>query len=98
VALTALCSLADGLPAPQNTDWQLADSLLRWTPVADAAGYVVTLRHTDSAAIEQMIVVGTPPVFQWTGLAHYDFAAVAAIDRFGRIGALGREVALARQF
>ena len=76
----------------------MADSTLRWTPIADAVGYVVTVRHVDSAAIEQTVIVGTAPVFQWTGFAHYDFAAVAAFDRYGRIGVLAPEVRLAHQF
>ena len=98
VAFVALLSLADGLAPPQSVQWQAADHALCWSPVPAAAGYVITVRHNDSASIEQMIVSGTAPIFQWDGLAHYDFAAVAAFDQSGRIGSLAPEVHLSAPF
>jgi len=92
--LAALVALADGPDAPQQVTWHANTGTLTWRPVKQAAGYVIAARHGESASFDWAVTVGASPEFIWSGLTAYAFAAVAAFDAQGRIGALSPEIPL----
>ncbi|MHB8624742.1 MAG: M20/M25/M40 family metallo-hydrolase [Aggregatilineales bacterium] len=96
VALASLAVLADGPDAPDNVAWHANGTILNWSPIKGAAGYVVALRRSESASFDQIVTIGDSPAFIWSGLTTYAFAAVAAFDGHGRMGPLSPEIALAR--
>jgi hypothetical protein len=94
IALAALAILAAGPNAPQAAIWHASSATLTWSPVKEAAGYIVAARNRESAGFDWVAAVGADPTLTWSGLASYSFAAVAAVDAHGRMGALAPEINL----
>lgn len=98
VVLATLQVLADGPPPPTGID--MADGTLTWTPVANAAGYIIALRRADSLAYDRWIEVETANSF--TPPANEDifggmsYLAIAAIDAGGQQGPFSIEIPLVR--
>jgi Peptidase family M28 len=96
--LACVAVLADG-PRPP-TDFVLrpvlndtANQLLIWTPVQDAAEYLVILRQSTSLSYDKMFTVKAvaAPELEWGGFERFTTVAIASIDGAGRMGPLSPE-------
>jgi len=94
LALAAIACLSDGPDPPGSVHWQMSGQALTWSQVDQAAGYVVALRKAESVTFDRAITVAPRLQFIWSGLSAFDFAAVAAFNGNGRIGAFSPEVSL----
>ena len=101
-ALVSVATLADGPKPP--TDLTLrpkpddpATQTLIWTPVQDAAKYLITLRQAPSLYYDQIFTVEASPTpeLSWTGFNRFATVAIASIDTTGQMGPLSPEVSIA---
>jgi hypothetical protein len=98
--LAGVLVMAEGLPAPARVVIQNDASgqrAMQWSPVKEAAGYVVALRKTESLYYDQVLIITGTNAIAWTFLSGFDRAAVAPISEGGRIGILSEEVVLSNR-
>ena len=91
---TIMLMLADGPNPPQLRTIDRVNWSLEWTPVANAAGYIVALRYPGSLTYDLLITAtGNNATFlqPWSSLAYYETVAVAAYYENGQIGMFSRE-------
>ncbi len=96
--LACVSVLADG-PRPP-TDFVLrpvvndtTNQILIWTPVRDAAQYLVVLRQSTSLTYDKIFTVKaeSSPELQWSGFERFATVAIASIDATGQMGPLSSE-------
>ena len=91
---TIMLMLADGPNPPQLRTIDRVNWKLEWTPVANAAGYIVALNdHSGSLAYDWLITIqgNANTNLVWSSFANYESVAVAAYYENGQIGMFSRE-------
>ncbi len=85
--------LADGPNPPQLRLMDYSNWKLEWSPVANAAGYIVALRYPGSLTYDWLITIqgNANTNLVWASFANYESVAVAAYYENGQIGMFSRE-------
>jgi hypothetical protein len=101
-ALVATAILADGPMPPTELILQASVSdprllTLSWTPVPNAARYLIALRHESSLPYDQIFTIDAAPgpELTWNLFDQYATVAIAAINGSGRMGPLSPEAPIA---
>lgn len=95
--LGVLEGLSDGILPPQNISFRnLGDGTasVAWEPSAEAIGYVVALRKSDSLIFDRHFIIETNRTAPWEGWWEFDFFAIATIDQRGVVGRFSIEIQL----
>lgn len=85
--------LADGPDQPQLRTINRDTWKLEWTPVSNAAGYMIALRYPGSLKYDTLITIvgGDVTNMTWESFAGFESVAVAAYDANNQIGQFSRE-------
>ncbi len=101
-ALVSVLLLAGGPRPPTDVAMRVLPGdtqtqILTWSPVPEAARYLVALRQTSSVFYDQLFTVeaSAAPEMRWSQFGRYSTVSIATVDGSSRIGPMSTELSIA---